>query len=214
MQGTMKRSGTVQAVLKQLRCDIVTKKLENHTPVTEIQLAYDYGCSRAALRGALTVLEQEGLIQVLPNGTKRICSLSVDDINNLYELRSYVECTAAEHILKKETMDVSRLIKVLEDAKKKSDVSDSDAMFHETIVSMSGNKALIQTWRTFMPVVRELLKLNLSYSERLRDSLEERHMLIAKMLFDKDKNVIDILKKHIEEARLFSIEEKMNVKYE
>ena len=90
----------------------------------------------------------------------------------------------------------------------KANVPDSDAMFHETLVSMSENKALIQTWRTFMPVVRELLKLNFSYCEKLRDSLEERHMLIAKMLFDKDKNVIEILKNHIEEARILSIEEK------
>jgi len=63
MQSTMKRSSTVQAVLKQLRRDIVMEKLENHTPVTEVQFASEYGCSRAALRGALTVLEQEGLIQ-------------------------------------------------------------------------------------------------------------------------------------------------------
>ena len=65
-----------------------------------------------------------------------------------------------------------------------------------------------------MPVVRELLILNFSYSEKLGDSLEERHMLIAKMLFDKDKNVIEILKNHIEEARILSIEEKKIEKYE
>lgn len=209
MQGTMKRSTTVQAVLKQLRHDIVTKKLNNHMPVTELQYAEAYGCSRAALRGALTVLEQEGLIQVLPNGTKRICSLSIEDINNIYELRSYVECSAAEHILRKETIDVSKLFKVLEDAKRNSDFVESDAMFHETLVSMSKNKVLIQTWKTFMPVAKEFFILNFSYSEKLKDSLEERHILIAKLLLEKDKKVIDVLKKHIEEARNLSVGERI-----
>ena len=205
MQSTMKRSSTVQAVLSDLRRDIVMKKLENHTPVTEVQFANEYGCSRAALRGALTVLEQEGLIQVLPNGTKRICTLSIEDINNLYELRSYVECLAAKQALKKEKLDVSKLIKVLEDAKENMDFPDSDALFHETLVSMSENKALMQTWRTFMPVTRELFILNFSHSEKLKDSLEERHMLIAKLLLERDEKVVEVLKKHIEEARLLSV---------
>ncbi len=207
MQGTMNRSGTVQAVLKQLRRDIVIKKLDNDTPVTELQFSEDYGCSRAALRGALTVLEHEGLIRVLPNGTKLISSLSIDDINNIYELRSYVECSAAEHILKKGIIDVSKLFKVLEDAKDNYDLAEYDALFHETLVSMSENKVLMQTWKTFMPVVKELFVLNFSHSEKLKDSLEERHILIAKLLLEKDKKVIDVLKKHIEEARLLSVGE-------
>ncbi len=205
MQNTLKRSSTVQAVLSRLRRDIVSKKLENHTPVTEIQFASEYDCSRAALRGALAVLEQEGLIQVLANGTKRICSLSQVDINNIYELRCYVECKAAEHVLKKDSLDVSRLFKVLEDATATVDFADADALFHETLVSMSENKALIQTWRTIAPVTRELFILNFSYAEKLKETLEERHMLIARLLLERDEKVLDVLKKHIEEARELSI---------
>ena len=91
MQGAMNRSATVQAVLKQLRRDIIMKNLKNDTAVTELQFSQDYGCSRAALRGALTVLEQEGLIRVMPNGTKRISTLSEDDINNLYYVKTQEE---------------------------------------------------------------------------------------------------------------------------
>jgi len=204
MQSTMNRSGTVQAVLKQLRRDIVMKNLENDTPVTELQFAENYGCSRSALRGALNVLEQEGLIRVMPNGTKRISSLSEEDIHNLYEMRTYVECSAARHILDKDTMDISRLIKVLEDAEN-IDFLDCDALFHETLVDISGNKALKQVWKTFMPVTRELFMLNFSHSEKIKDTLQDRHLLIAKMLLEKDEKVIDILKSHIAEAKMLSV---------
>ncbi len=206
MQSTMNRSSTVQSVLKQLRRDIVMKNLENDTPVTELQFAEKYGCSRAALRGALTVLEQEGLIRVMPNGTKRISSLSFEDINNLYELRTYVECSAAKHILSKDTMDIFRLIKVLEEADT-MDFLDCDALFHETLVDMSGNKALKQVWKTFMPVTKELFMLNFSHSEEIKDTLQERHLLIAKMFMEKDEKVIDILKNHIAEAKMLSASE-------
>ena len=210
MQGTMKRSSTVQAVLQQLRRDIVMGNLENDTPVTELQFSSQYGCSRAALRGALTVLEQEGLIRVMSNGTKRICSLSAEDINHLYELRTYVECTAAEQVLKKKTMDISKLFHVLEQAKMNEDFLDSDALFHETIVKMSGNKALMQAWKTFVPVTRELFALNFSYSEQLKELLEQRHGQIAKLLLERNKLAVQMLKEHIEEARKLSIGQNEN----
>lgn len=203
---TINRSGTIQTVLKQLRRDIVMKKLENDTPVIELQFAENYGCSRAALRGALTVLEQEGLICVMPNGTKKICSMSTEDINNLYELRTYVECAAAGQILNKKSVDISCIIKVLEDAHT-MDFLDCDAKFHETLVALSGNKVLMQTWRTFADVTRELFALNFSHSNEIKDTLHERHFLIAKLLFEKDEKVIDVLKSHIEEARRLSVTE-------
>ncbi|MBE7042564.1 MAG: GntR family transcriptional regulator [Ruminococcaceae bacterium] len=205
MQGTMKRSSTVQAVLQEVRRDIIMGSLENDTPITELQFSAHYGCSRAALRGALTVLEQEGLIRVMPNGTKRICSLTTEDINHLYELRTYVECTAAKQILQKESMDISRLLKVLEEAKETLDFLDSDALFHETLVAMSGNKALMQTWKTFVPVTRELFVLNFSLAEGMKESLEERHMLIAKLLLERDEQAVQVLQSHIEEARRLSV---------
>ncbi len=202
----MNRSSTVLAVLNRLRRDIILKKLKNDTPVTELQLARAYSCSRAALRGAITVLEQEGLISIMPNGTKRIRSLSLEDINNLYELRTYVECSAAKQILEKDIMDISKLIRVLEKADD-TDFLNCDALFHETLVALSGNKALMQAWKTFVPVTRELFVLNFSHSKDIKNTLRDRHLLIAKLLFEKDEKVIDVLKSHIEEAKMLSVKE-------
>ncbi len=204
MQSTMNRSGTVQAILKQLRRDIIFKNLKDETPVTELQFAEKYGCSRAALRGALTVLEKEGLIRVMPNGTKRISSLNYDDINNLYDMRTYVECSAARHILAKDHMDISRLIKVIEMADD-MDFLECDSLFHEMLVDMSGNKVLKQVWGTIAPVIRELFMLNFSHSEKIKDTLKERHLIISKMLLERDEKVIDVLKNHITEARMLSV---------
>ena len=200
----MNRSGTVQAVLKQMRRDIVFKNLKDESPVIELKFAQKYGCSRAALRGALTVLDKEGLIRVMPNGTKRISSLSNDDINNLYEMRTYVECSAARHILNKDHLDISRLIKVMEMADD-MDFIECDSLFHEMLVDISGNKVLKQVWRTIAPVMRELFLLNFSHSEKIRDTLKERHLIISKMLFEKDEKVIDVIKNHITEARMLSV---------
>ena len=203
MRGTMTRSTTIQAVLTALRRDIIMKNLEDASPVIEIVFAEKYSCSRAALRGALTVLEQEGLIKVMPNGTKTISALSDNDINHLYELRKYVECSAAKQLLEKENMDISKLIKALEG--EKASFLDADAAFHETLVSLSGNKALMQVWKTFMPVMKELFLLNFSVAKKMEDTLNERHMKIAKLLLDRNAKAIYLLEEHIEEARKLSV---------
>ena len=205
MQSAIKRSSTVQAVLKQLRRDIIMKNIENDTQVTELQFAERYLCSRAALRGALSVLEREGLIRVMQNGTKRICYLTADDINNLYDLRTYIECTALKQSLAKGTVNVSGLMKILEEAERDDDFLDCDTSFHEVLVSMSNNKALMQMWKTLMPVTRELFSLNFSLSKDAKDAFHTRHMLIIKMLFDKDEKVIELLETHINEARELSL---------
>ncbi|MBQ8249325.1 MAG: GntR family transcriptional regulator [Clostridia bacterium] len=181
------------------------KKLENDTHVTELQFAERYLCSRAALRSALAVLEQEGLIRVMPNGTKRICSLTTKDINDLYEFRTYIECSALRQALTSGTLDISKLIQVIEEAQENDDFLDCDAKFHETLVAMSNNKALLQAWKTFAPVTRELFSLNFSHSQNVKDAFHTRHMLIIKMLLDRDEAVIDVLRSHIDEAKELSL---------
>lgn len=207
MQDAIKRSGTVQAVLKDLRRDIILKKLHDGTQVTELQFSEKYQCSRAALRGAITVLEHEGLVRIMPNGTKWICSLTTEDINNLYELRTYVECSAVKQALKKGIINASGLLKIIEEVEGGSDFLDCDARFHETLIDMSGNKALMQMWKTFIPVTRELFALNSSHSVSVREAFQERHMLITKMLMNKDEKVVEMLETHINEARELSLEE-------
>lgn len=205
MQDALKRSSTVQTPLNELRRDIIMKKLENDTHVTELQFAERYLCSRAALRSALAVLEQEGLIRVMPNGTKRICSLTTKDINDLYEFRTYIECSALRQALTSGTLDISKLIQVIEEAQENDDFLDCDAKFHETLVAMSNNKALLQAWKTFAPVTRELFSLNFSHSQNVKDAFHTRHMLIIKMLLDRDEAVIDVLRSHIDEAKELSL---------
>ena len=96
-------------------------------------------------------------------------------------------------------------MKVLEDASD-TDFLECDTLFHETLVAMSENKALLQVWRTFVPVIRELFMLNFTHSQTLKDTIQERHMLIVKMLVNKDERVTEILNSHIEEARRLSIQ--------
>lgn len=59
--------------------------------LTEAFLLEDTGLSRTPIRDALSRLEQEGLLLIMPKKGMRVSDLTVGDINAVYETRNLVE---------------------------------------------------------------------------------------------------------------------------
>lgn len=203
MVTAIKRSETVQVVLQQLRRDIVMGELKDKTPVKEVLFAEKYNCSRAALRGAIAVLAQEGLVKVHSNGTKHISALTVEDINHLYQLRTYIECTAVKQLLDKKTFELSKILSVLD--QKGKDILETDLLFHSTLVELSENKALIQTWHLFIPIIQEIFYMNFAVSKEIKQTFTGRHEQLVHLIVNKDEKAVSTIEKHIEEARQISV---------
>ena len=70
--GALSRSGSVQHILRALRRDIIRYRYKDGQQIRELELADKYDASRAAVRGALMVLEKEGLIVTHKNGTRTV----------------------------------------------------------------------------------------------------------------------------------------------
>ena len=64
--------------------------------LVEQRVAEDLNLSRTPVREALRMLEAEGLVRIEPNRGAAVRLLSVDGINDLYELRARLESYAAE----------------------------------------------------------------------------------------------------------------------
>lgn len=61
----------------------------------EEQLAERLGVSRTPIRQALTMLESEGLVELIPNRGAVVCSFGVDEVWDIYDLRAVLEGHAA-----------------------------------------------------------------------------------------------------------------------
>jgi len=81
---------------KTLRRSIVEGRLRPGDRLVEQRLAEELELSRTPIREALRMLQSEGLVDVEPNRGARVRTLSLDDINDLYELRARLEAMAAE----------------------------------------------------------------------------------------------------------------------
>ncbi len=61
----------------------------------EEQLAERLGVSRTPIRQALTMLEAEGLVEMVPNRGAMVCSFGVEEVWDIYDLRAVLEGYAA-----------------------------------------------------------------------------------------------------------------------
>ncbi|MBC5785719.1 GntR family transcriptional regulator [Ramlibacter sp. USB13] len=90
-------SGGSQAVKAQLRLRemILAGELPGGTRIAELTLVERLGVSRTPIRAALMRLEQEGLLEALPNGGYAVRTFSERDVSDAIELRGTMEGLSA-----------------------------------------------------------------------------------------------------------------------
>jgi DNA-binding GntR family transcriptional regulator len=90
--GTRKDRGEI---LGRLRRAILEGEYGPKERLIEEQLAERLGVSRTPIRQALTMLEAEGLVEIEPNKGATVCSFSIEDVWEVYDLRAVLEGHAA-----------------------------------------------------------------------------------------------------------------------
>jgi DNA-binding GntR family transcriptional regulator len=92
---------TVEIVTDALRREILDGERPGGQRLVEQELTARFGVARHTLRAALRTLAAEGLVRVEPNRGARVARLSVEDIVELYELRTALEVEAARLALER-----------------------------------------------------------------------------------------------------------------
>ncbi|MEW9673755.1 GntR family transcriptional regulator [Ammoniphilus sp. 3BR4] len=111
------------------------------------ELANSLGVSRMPVREALRKLEIEGLITIEPHRGAIVKSLKVEDIEEIYELRSQFEKMAVEQSAKSlgsdEIAQLERLIIQMDQAKEAEEFVEANIQFHNILMSHCSWKRLV-----------------------------------------------------------------------
>ena len=212
--GMFARNLTTQNILTQFRQDIILCKYEDGEPVREMALAERYEVSRSAVRNALFALERGGLVTPLPNGTKKLRRFSLTDINDLYELRTYLENKAIEQIFSRSSRDYSAVLNAMGKLSLSvnddiDDILSADAVFHREAIAISGNRSITQAWDTMIGVTNAVFHLNMtespSYKEWYIQTVDERHKQLLAALLTSEAKSKELFTEHINDALQVSI---------
>ncbi len=176
-----------ELVLQELRGDIVLGNLAPGSQVVQEALAQRYGVSRVPLREALKILEGEGLVTYHPHRGYFVMELSIDDLAEVYRLRSLLEAEALRawvpHVTEADLVEVRRLLAEVELSSGKADLvllTRANRVFHFAMFERSGMPRLVRVLHQLWDATDVYRAIYFrSESNRARIEGEHRELLAA-----------------------------------
>lgn len=157
------RGTTAGAAYEQLRRMIITTRLRPGERLDEGALMAKLGVGRTPLRDAIRTLAHEGLVEIVPRRVTIVSPITVDDLEQIFEVRLAIEGVVAQGVIRHlKTNTVTRADELLRRASARqesaSDVEIDQAM-HELLVEGAQNRFLTEFYRRLAASSLRLLYL-------------------------------------------------------
>ena len=198
---------------KQTAYDYIKKKIlsceyEPGSFMNEQFICDELELSRTPVRDALSRLEQEGLVSILPKKGFLVSELKLNDINHIYEVRLLIE----PYVLRRygPKLDQGRLRQFRDmmsgtgwDGYSFDDYYSLDDDFHGFIMGALSNRYLIETYENIKNLNRRLRVLSGSRVEnRIANTYREHGEIIDACLKNDWEGAANAMIKHLEAARV------------
>ena len=179
-----------QQAYDEIKRKIVTCEYAPNTLLNEELLREELHVSRTPIRDALSRLEQKGLITILPKKGIMVSSLSINDINMVFEVRMMYEPYALLHYGSRIPYSVlTHSYELLSDLDAMSEdwaFFQADDAFHAAVVQAIGNRFLLQTYEWIQDQnLRFRVMTGQTSGPRLEDTSKE-HTRILEACLKKD----------------------------
>jgi len=149
----LKRETMSTQIAALLRREILTGELPPGAQVVETSLSLRLGASRGPLREAMRQLIDEGLLVSVPYTGTRVVDISVEDINDIYAMRTCLEQFAFELVwnhrgdaffaeLHARNRQLQTAIDVADDVR----AIEAELDLHGLVYERAGNRILLTTW--------------------------------------------------------------------
>jgi DNA-binding GntR family transcriptional regulator len=171
-------------VLERVRADIVSGRSAPGTMYSAPSLAAELGISTTPVREALLELSNRGMIAPLKNRGFKVKASTLDELEQLFEMRELLERFAAVKLAEnglKETAPLTALADAVAESVTAGDVRtylEADRAFHEAFVACAGNPRLTKTVMDMRDDMRLFGIDTAAGEERQRASVGEHYQLI------------------------------------
>ncbi len=177
--------------------------------------------SRTPVREATLVLDAQGLLEVRPRKGVRILSLSISDMQDIYEVLTALECraayrAAATHHSHEKLMGLRASIDTMEASLKTGNLcqwAQADAEFHEELLRLAGNTRIMSIVATYNNQVRRVRSMTLNIRP-IPHASNEDHRKLYEAIANGDAPGAELIhRQHRQDAQdlLLGILQKMGV---
>src|SRR3954470_3227326 len=162
------------AATELIREAIVDGRLAPGERLKEEELARELGISRTPIREALLILQSEGLVETSPNRGATVRTHTVEDLDDLYQLRALLEGFAARRAATRigidELAELRRSCERFEQLDPETELREvvrENLVFHSTILDAAASDRLAA-------MVRGTIELPLVYRSYIAYSKEQK----------------------------------------
>ncbi len=201
-------------VYERLRSEILSCALRPGTRLQEKDLAEKYGVSKSPIRDALLRLQEQHLIEVLPRKGYRVTPVSVNEIGEMYEMRSILECSCVRRLIDHASDAELAALDALAAAPADSGVApwiQYNRSFHLALAKASGNSRLTRATSEVIEQFDRLIYMNMSNMLREAGNLQQfvdEHQAIVAAIKRRDKRAaVALTREHVESSRELLLEQ-------
>jgi DNA-binding GntR family transcriptional regulator len=192
----------------EIRMAILDGSLPPGARVRQEELAAKLGVSRAPVRQALVILEQEGLVH---NGARRRAVIAPIDpglIAEIYEFREVIEAYAAERAAEtnfdpKPLHEIIALGRRAVQAGVVREMIELDLRFHNQLYRCSENRVVMEVMRGQWSHIRRAMLITLTAQEYRTRAWDEHEAILDAIVARRPSRASNLAAAHARNARAF-----------
>ena len=196
-----------EIIYEDLRNQILRGDILSKDRLQEANLAKDYETSRTPIRDALRKLEQENIIEKLSYGGYEIKEVAIEEIEEIFGIRSALESYAASLATERITeTEINVIEEILESAKEALENNDYetfislDTEFHTSFYKASRSEHLLRILLNLWDYFIRYRKVAFLTKPNLEDSLKGHRMILKKLKERDQKAVENLVREHVNSA--------------
>ena len=174
----------------------------------EQEVALALGMSRTPVREALLRLQNEGLVEVIPRHGMRVLPVSPNDMREIYQILTALECMAAELLAQrqpsgKELEPLVAATKAMDKALKAGDLeawAAADESFHRQLVELAGNRQLQATVMNYWDRAHRARMFSLRLRPKPVNSTREHRALVDRIAAGDADGAAQVFRAHRQRA--------------
>jgi DNA-binding GntR family transcriptional regulator len=193
-------------VVPALREAIVEGVLAPGSRLSEVQIAKQLNVSRTPMREAFAQLEREGLVTVLPRIGAFVRSVTERDVEEIYTVRSALECLAVQLAADRITAlgraqldDVVQAMQASVDADDPASYVDELDRFYTVVMTIADNKTLQESHAALIGPVRRVRRIAMARGGRMRASYEQS-VRIRDAIVNNDPRAQELMREQLQGA--------------
>ena len=179
-------------IADRLRQAIVSGRLKPGTPLVETVLADQMNVSRAPIREAIQILENDGLVETVAYKNKRVKPVTAREVSEIYSLREVFEVMAVRRILDSgadvgSLRDPCEAMAAAARSGSRARLAAADESFHHRLIELADHTLLLQSWTSLYLRIHQIMALRTRREKMDLDRVAANHPPIVDAIESGDR---------------------------